>query len=58
MNDLLNCGLEARSGILKESSNTRMAFKSIVNVISDISKFISEQDKGTVNTLIRKLENL
>lgn len=57
MDDLLSYGLEERSGVLEKNSNTRIAFKSIVDVISDISKFVSEQDEGAFKTLIRKLQN-
>lgn len=55
MDDLLNYGVEKLSGLLKENSNTRFAFRAIVDVIADISELISAEDKGMVRTLIRKL---
>jgi len=55
MDDLLNYGIEELSGLLKENSNTRFAFQTIIDVITDISEFISKENKGAVRTLIRKL---
>lgn len=56
MDDLLVYGVEELSGLLKENANTRFAFRTIVDVIADISEFISAEDKGVVRTLIRKLQ--
>lgn len=56
MDDLLNYGVEELSGLLKENANTRFAFRTIVDVIADISEFISAEDKGVVRTLVRKLQ--
>ena len=55
MDDLLVYGVETLGGMLKENSNTKMAFKSIVNVFEDISNVINEENKGIVQSFIRKV---
>lgn len=54
MGDFLSYGVEGLGSMLKESSNTRMAFKSIAVVMECISKLVCEENKGVVRGLFRK----
>lgn len=58
MDDLLNYGVEVLSGVLKENSNTKAAFKAITEVIGEASTLIIEENKGSMNTLIRELNEV
>lgn len=55
MDDLLSYGAESLGSMLKNNSNTKMAFKSITDVIKDITKLIEEENKGIMRGLLRKL---
>lgn len=54
MDDLVIYGVESLGGMLKSNSNTKMAFKSIADVIEEISTIIDEENRGTVVGLIRE----
>ena len=51
MSDLLNNGVEKLSDILRVCSNTKTAFKSIVDTMEEISEFVKEHNKGMVGSL-------
>ena len=51
MDDLLTYGAERLGGMLKENSNTKVAFKSIKEVIEEISEFMRERSKRVAGGL-------
>ena len=54
MDDLLRYGVEELDGVLRVNSTTKAAFKSLVNVMEEVSGFIEEQNKGVISSLLRK----
>ena len=56
MDDLLSYGVESLGDMLKGNANTRMAFRSVTNVMKDISKLIDEENKGIMVGLLREYQ--
>ena len=53
MDEILKHGVEKLSDMLETSSDTKDSFKSMANVFEEISKYIEEQNKGTVRNFLR-----
>ena len=53
MDEILKHGVEKLSDMLRTSSDTKDSFKSMANVFEEISKYIEEQNKGTVRNFLR-----
>lgn len=54
MDDLLKYRAEGFAELLVTSADTRVAFKSIVEVFKEVTKLIKKQDKGMIKSLFRK----
>lgn len=54
MDDLLKYRAEDLAEMLVTNADTRVAFKSIVEVFDEITKLIKKQDKGMIKSLFRK----
>ena len=54
MDDLLKYRVEDLSEMLVKSADTRGAFKSIVEVFGEATKFVKKADKGMIKSLLRK----